>query len=74
MKGMMNPAVGCSRTPNYEIGYERMTARFMASLAANTITESWSYLLLNIKAEQEHNLLISIINPPFVNVAIPDRY
>lgn len=40
-EGKENPADIPSRTPNYEIGYENMTAKLLAMLAATTLTESY---------------------------------
>jgi hypothetical protein len=53
LEGKRNPADGPSRRPDYEIGYEHMTAKLRATLAATTITESYDDLLPEIKAAQE---------------------
>jgi hypothetical protein len=44
-----NPADGLSRNPDYEIGYENISAKLLATLAATTITKSYGDLLLEIK-------------------------
>ena len=51
MDGKKNPADGPSRRPDYEEGYERPTARLLATLAVTTI-ELFSDLLPAIKAAQ----------------------
>jgi hypothetical protein len=51
-----NPADGPSRRPDYEEGYERPTARLLATLAATTV-ELFSDLLPVIKAAQNNDPL-----------------
>jgi len=67
LEGKKNPADGPSRRPNYEIGYENMTAKLLATLAATTITESHDDLLPEIKAAQETDFLATEIRPALVD-------
>ena len=55
LEGKKNTADGPSRRHDYEIGYDTITANRLATLAATTITESYGYLLPQIKAAQETN-------------------
>jgi len=68
-----NPADGRSRRPDFEIGYEHMTAKLRATLAATTITESYDDLLPEIKAAQETGFLHTEIRPTLVNVSTADE-
>jgi hypothetical protein len=67
LEGKKNPAGGPSRTPDYEIGYEHMMAKLLATLAATTITESYDDLLPEIKAAQETDFLATEIRPTLVD-------
>jgi len=73
MEGKTNPADGPSRSPNYEIGYENMTARLLATLAATMITDSYGDLLLEIKAAQKSDFLATKIQPTLVDVSTADE-
>jgi hypothetical protein len=53
LEGEKNPADGPLKRPNYEIGYEHMTAKLLATLAATTITETYDDLLPEIKAAKK---------------------
>ena len=72
LEGQKNPADGPSRRPDYEIGYENMTAKLLATVAATTITESYDDLLPEIKAVQETDFLATQIQPTLVDVSTPD--
>jgi hypothetical protein len=61
------------RRPDYEIGYEHMTAKLRATLAAITITESYDELLPEIKAAQETDFLATEIRPTLVDVSTSDE-
>jgi hypothetical protein len=52
LEGKKNPADGPSRRPDYEEGYERPTARLLATLAATTVSP-FDDLLPAIKAAQD---------------------
>jgi len=69
LEGKKNPADGPSRRSDYEIGYENMTARLLASSAATTITESYGDLLPEIKTAQETDFLATKIQPTLVDVS-----
>ena len=71
--GKKNTADGPSRRPGYEIGYEHMTAKLLATLAATTITESYDDLLPEIKAAQLTDLLTTEIRPTLVDVSTADE-
>lgn len=58
--------------PDYEICYENMTAKLLATLAATTNTESFGDLLPQTKAAQETDLSATIIWPTLVDVSIAD--
>jgi len=73
LEGKTNPADGPSRRPNYEISYEHMTAKLLATLAATTITESYDNLLPEIKAAQETDFLAAEIRPTLVDVSTADE-
>jgi len=70
---MKNPADEPSRSPNYEIGYENMTATLLATLAATTITESHDDLLPEIKAAQETDFLATEIRQILFNGSTADN-
>jgi len=72
--GKKNPADGPSRRPDSEIGYERPTARLLATLETNTV-EPCDDLLQEIKTAQAIDVLAAdvkrrIVGTPIVN--IPD--
>jgi hypothetical protein len=73
LEGKKNPADGPSRRPDYEIGYENMTAKLLATLAATTITESYDDLLPEIKAAQETDFLATEIRPTLLDVSTADE-
>jgi hypothetical protein len=56
LEGKKNPADRPSRRPDYEEGYQRPTARLLATLAVTTV-EPFSDLLPEIKAAQDTNPL-----------------
>jgi len=64
---------GPRRGRDYEIGYENMTARLLATLAATTITESYGDLLPEITAAQETDFVATKIRPTLVDVSIVDE-
>jgi hypothetical protein len=75
LEGKKHPADGPSRRPDYEIGYERPTARVLATLASNTV-ESYDDLLQEIKTAQAIDPLGAdvksrILSTPMID--IPDR-
>ena len=72
-EGKKNPADGPSRRPDDENGYEHMTAKLLATLAATTITKSYDDLLRKIKAAQETDFLATEIRPTLVNVLTADE-
>jgi hypothetical protein len=72
-KGQKNPADGPSRRPDYAIGYENMTAKFLATLAVTTIAESYGDLPIDIKAAQETNIFAPEIRPTLVNISTGDE-
>jgi len=72
LEGKNNPADGPLRGPNYEIGYENMTARLLATLAATTITESYGDLLPAINTLQVANFLATIIQATLGDVLTTD--
>ena len=61
LEGKRNPPDLPSRRPDYEIGYETMTAKLLATSTATTITESYDDLLLEINAAQETEFLATEI-------------
>jgi len=70
LEGQKNPADGPSRRPDYEKGYERPTARLLATLAATTV-EPYDNLLPAIKAAQASDSLATdvkhrIVGAPMV--------
>jgi len=74
LEGNKNPADGPSRRPDYEIGYERPTARLLAKLATTTV-EPYNDLLQAIRTAQATDSLAidvnkKIVDPPMVG--IPD--
>jgi hypothetical protein len=74
LEGIKNPANGPSKRPDYEIGYERLTVRLLATLATNTV-ELYDDLLQEIKTAQAIDVLAAnmkrrIVGTPIVN--IPD--
>jgi len=73
LEGKKNPADGPSRRRDYEIGYEHMTAKLLATIAATTITESYDDLLPEIKAAQETDFLATEIRPTLVDVSTADE-
>jgi len=73
LEGKKNPAYGPARRPDYEIGYDNMTAQLLATLAATIITESYDDLLPEIKAAQETDFLATAIRPTLVDVSTGDE-
>jgi hypothetical protein len=73
LEGKKNPADGPSRRPDYEIGYEHMTAKLLATLPATTITESYDDLLAEINGAQETDLLATEIWPTLLDVSTADE-
>jgi hypothetical protein len=77
LEGKKNPADGPSRRPDNEIGYERATARLLATLAATTV-EPYDDLLQEIQAAQALDALAAdvkhrIVGPPIVDIADRQR-
>jgi len=73
LEGKRNPADGPSRRPDYKEGYERPTARLLATLAVTTV-ESYDDLQPAIKAAQASDLLAAdvkrrIVDTPMVGYA-----
>jgi hypothetical protein len=73
LEGKKNPSDGPSRRPDYEIAYEHMTAKLLATLAATTITKSYDDLLSGIKAAQETDLLDTEIRPTLADESTGDE-
>jgi len=76
-EGKKNPADGPSKRPNYEIGYERPTARLLATLATTTV-EPYDDLLQEIKTAQAIDALgadvkCRIVSTPIVDIPDPQR-
>ena len=69
--GKENPADGPSRRPDYEIGYERPTARLLATLATTTV-EPYNELLQEIKTPQAINALAADVKRRIVDTQIID--
>ena len=59
LAGNRNPAAGPSRRPDYEMGYERPTARLLATLTA---VEPYDDLLPIIKTDQPTDTLATDVN------------
>jgi len=73
LEGKKNPADGPSRWPDYDIGYERPTARLLATLATNTV-EPYDHLLQEIKTAQAIDTLAAdvkrrIFGTPIVDIS-----
>ena len=73
LEGKKNPADGPSRISDYEIGYERPTARLLATLATNTVVP-YDDLLQEIKTAQAIDALAAnvkcwIVGTPIVNIS-----
>jgi len=71
LEGKRNPADGPSRRPDYEIGYERPTARLLATLATNTV-EPYDDLLQEIKTAQAIDALAAYVKRRIVGTPIVD--
>jgi len=74
LEGSKNLTDGPARRPDYEIGYERPTARLLATLTAST-EEPYDDVLPTIVAAQPTNSLAVDINEKIVNIpmfCIPD--
>jgi hypothetical protein len=71
LDGKKNPADGPSRRPNYEIGYERPTARLLATLAATTV-EPYDDHLQQINAAQAIDALAADVEHRIVGTPIVD--
>jgi len=71
LEGKKNPADGPSRSPNYEIGYERPTARLLATLVTNTV-ELYDNLLQEIKTAQAIDTLAADVKRKIVGTPIVD--
>jgi len=69
LEGSKNPADGPSRTPDYELGYERPTVRPLATLTTNTV-EPYNDLLPTIKAAQTTDSLGVDIHEKIVDIPI----
>jgi len=74
LEGKKNPADVPSRRPDYQIGYERPTARLLATLVTNTV-EPYDDLLQEIKTAQAINAFAAdmkwrIVGTPIID--IPD--
>jgi len=61
LAGSKNQADGPSRQPDYGMGYERPTARLLATLAASSV-ESYNDLLRTIKTAQPTDPLAVDVN------------
>jgi len=66
LEGKKNPADGQSRRPDYEEGYERPTARLLATLAVTTV-EPYNDLLPAIKAAQASDWLAADVKRRIVD-------
>lgn len=73
LEGKKHPAESPLRESENEIGYENMTVRHLATLAATTITKSYGDLLLDINAAQESDFVATTIQPTLVDVSIADE-
>jgi len=71
LEGKKNPADGPSGRPDYEIGYERPTARLLATLATNTI-EPYDDLLQETKTAQAIDVLAADVKRRIVGTPIVD--
>ena len=71
LEGKKNPADGPSRRPNYKIGYERPTARLLATLATITV-ESYDDLLQEIKRAQAIEVLAADVKHTIISTQIID--
>jgi len=71
LEGKKNLADGPSRRPDYEIGYERLTARLLATLATNTV-EPYDNLLQEIKTAQAIDALAANVKRRIVGTPIVD--
>ena len=74
LEGSKNPADGPSRRSDYGIGYERPTARLLATLTESNV-EPYNDLLPTIKAAQATDSLAIDVNEKIVDipmVGIPD--
>jgi hypothetical protein len=71
LEGKKNPADGPSRRPDYEIGYERPTARLLATLAIITV-ELYDDLFQEIKTAQAIDTLAADMKCRIVGTQITD--
>jgi len=69
LEGKKNPEDRPLRRPDYEIGYENMTAKLLATLAATTISESYGDRLPENKTGQETDFLATELRPTLDNVS-----
>jgi hypothetical protein len=72
LEGKKHPAARPSRRRDYELGYERPTARLLATLAATTV-EQYDDLLQEIKAAQAIDVLAAdmkhrILGTPIIDI------
>ena len=72
-EGKKNPGDGQLRPPDYEISYENMTAKLLATLAATTVTKSYDDLLAEIKAAQESDISATEIRPTLLDISTADE-
>jgi len=71
LEGKKNPADGWWTRPDYEIGYERPTARLLATLAATTV-EPYDDLLQEIKTAQAIDPFAAEVKHRIVGTPIDD--
>jgi len=71
LEGKKNLADGPSRRPDYEIGYERPTARLLATLATTTV-DQYDDLLLDIKTVQAIDVFAADVKHSIVGTQIVD--
>jgi hypothetical protein len=71
LEGKKNPADGPSRRPDYEIGYERPTARLLATFATNTV-EPYDDLLQEINTAEAIDALAADVKRRIVGTPIID--
>jgi len=68
-----NPVDGPTGWPEYEIGYDTMTAKILPTLAATTITESYGDIIPRIMTTQETDFWASKIHSTMVNDSTADE-
>jgi len=72
LEGKKNPADRPSRRPDYEIGYDRLTARLLATLATTTV-DLYDDLVQEIRTSHAINALAAdmkhrIVSTPIINI------